>query len=94
MTLFVARTRGPFWSVKPSRPLFLAIVCTQLIATLIVVYGIILPPIGWKLAIFVWGYAAAWFAFNDLVKLGAYKMFDRGLLGKRHLERVGRTIGV
>lgn len=93
MTLFVARTRGPFWSVKPSRPLFLAIVSTQLIATLIVVYGIILPPIGWKLAIFVWGYAAAWFAINDFVKLGAYKMFDRGLLGKRHLERVKTPIG-
>lgn len=93
MTLFVARTRGPFWSVKPSRPLFLAIVSTQLIATLIVVYGIILPSIGWKLAIFVWGYAAAWFAINDFVKLGAFKMFDRGLLGKRHLERVGRMIG-
>ncbi len=89
MTLFVARTRGPFWSIKPAKPLFLAIISTQLIATLIVVYGIILPPIGWKLALFVWGYALAWFVVNDLVKLGAYRMFEHGLLGKRHLERVG-----
>ena len=92
MTLFIARTRGPFWSIKPSKPLFLAIVATQLIATLIVVYGIILPPIGWKLALFVWGYAAAWLLFNDLVKLGAYKMFEHGWIGKNHLERAGRTI--
>ncbi len=93
MTLFVTRTRGPFWSIKPAKPLLLAIFSTQLIATLIVVYGFILPPIGWKLALFVWGYASAWFVLNDFVKLGAYKMFEHGLLGKRHLERVGRTIG-
>ncbi|MFQ5798603.1 MAG: plasma-membrane proton-efflux P-type ATPase, partial [Bacteroidota bacterium] len=67
MTLFVARTRGPFWSTKPAKPLFLALLSTQIIATLIVVYGIILPPIGWKLALFVWGYALAWFVLNDLV---------------------------
>ncbi len=54
MTLLVARTRGPFWKVKPARPLFLAIITTQLIATLIVVYGIILPSTGWKFSLFVW----------------------------------------
>jgi len=93
MTLFVARTRGPFWKVKPAWPLFLAIITTQLIATLIVVYGIILPSIGWKLALFVWGYALSWFIFNDLVKLGAYRMFEHGWFGKKHLERVKTTIG-
>ena len=95
MTLFVARTKGPFWSTKPAKPLFLAIVGTQIIATLIVVYGIILPPIGWKLALFVWGYALAWFVFNDFIKLAAYKVFEfeRGLLGRRHLDRAGHVIG-
>ena len=52
-------------------PLFLATVGTQIIATLIVVYGIILPPIGWKLSLFVWGYALSWFVLNDLVKIAA-----------------------
>ncbi|MHC1631111.1 MAG: plasma-membrane proton-efflux P-type ATPase [Methanotrichaceae archaeon] len=75
MTLLVARTRGPFWTVKPAKTLLLAIACTQIIATLIVVYGIILPPIGWKLALFVWVYASSWFIFNDRVKLVAYKVF-------------------
>ncbi|MFQ6079098.1 MAG: HAD-IC family P-type ATPase, partial [Thermodesulfobacteriota bacterium] len=95
MTLFVARTRGPFWSTKPAKPLFLALLSTQIIATLIVVYGIILPPIGWKLALFVWGYALAWFVLNDLVKLAAYKVFEfeRGLVGRTHLERVEHGIG-
>jgi len=35
----------------------------------VIVYGIILSPIGWKLAFFVWGYALAWFVFNDFIKL-------------------------
>ena len=76
LTLFVARTRGPFWSIRPAKVLLLAIVSTQLIATLIVVYGILLPPIGWNLALFVWVYALAWFVVNDYVKRAAYEVFD------------------
>jgi H+-transporting ATPase len=76
LTLFVARTRGPFWSIRPAKVLLLAIISTQLIATLIVVYGIFLPPIGWKLALFVWVYALAWFIVNDYVKRAAYDVFD------------------
>lgn len=76
LTIFVARTRGPFWSIRPAKVLLLAIISTQLIATLIVVYGIFLPPIGWKLALFVWGYALAWFIVNDYVKRAAYDVFD------------------
>jgi H+-transporting ATPase len=54
LTLFVARTRGPLWSIKPARILLLAVILTQITATLIVVYGILLPSISWKLALFVW----------------------------------------
>ncbi|CAD7774806.1 Potassium-transporting ATPase ATP-binding subunit [Candidatus Methanoperedenaceae archaeon GB37] len=76
LTLFAARTRGPFWSIKPAKILLLAVISTQTIATLIVVYGILLPPIGWKLALFVWIYALAWFIVNDHVKRAAYNVFD------------------
>lgn len=93
MTLFVTRTRGPFWSTKPALPLLLAVLGTQMIATLIVVYGIILPPIGWKLALFVWGYALSWFVFNDLVKLAAYRIFERGLIGGRRIMMAEKHIG-
>ncbi len=87
MTLFVTRTRGYFWSKRPATALLLATIGTQIIATLIVVYGIILPPIGWRLALFVWGYALSWFIFNDLAKLAAYRIFEKGYLGGSHLER-------
>jgi H+-transporting ATPase len=43
LTLFVARTKGHFWSVKPAKPLLFAVIATQLVATLLTVYWILLP---------------------------------------------------
>jgi H+-transporting ATPase len=76
MTVFVARTRGPFWSIRPSWILLGAVLGTQLIATLIVVYGLFMHPIGWRWAAMVWGYAAVWFLIADRVKLGAYRLLN------------------
>jgi H+-transporting ATPase len=73
LTLLVARTRGPFWSVKPAMPLISAIIGTQLVATLITVYGFLLPAMGWGLALFVWGYALVWFLVTDVLKTFFYK---------------------
>jgi H+-transporting ATPase len=87
LTVFVARTRGPFWSVKPARILVAAVVGTQLVATFIAVYGLFMAPLGWTWAGVVWAYALAWFFVNDRVKLLAYRIFDRqhtGWFGKRH----------
>lgn len=71
--LFVARTRRNFWTVKPAVPLLLAIFSTQTVATLITVYGFIVPPIGWGMAMFVWGYALMWFFVTDFAKIALYK---------------------
>ena len=39
-------------------------------ATLIAIYGVfIMTPIGWSLALIVWGYALVWFVINDQVKV-------------------------
>jgi len=75
-TIFLTRTRGPFWSIRPGRVLLLAVFGTQLVATLIAVYGLFMVPIGWSWALFVWGYALVWFLVNDRVKLLAYRIFD------------------
>src|SRR5665811_305201 len=61
LTIFQTRTRGPFWSIRPARALLLAVVGTQIVATLIAVYGFLMPPLGWGWAGFVWGYALLWF---------------------------------
>ncbi|WP_145222951.1 plasma-membrane proton-efflux P-type ATPase [Planctomycetes bacterium TBK1r] len=76
MTIFLARTRGPFWSSAPAPILLAAVVGTQVIATLIAVYGLFMTPLGWGWASFVWGYAIAWFLVSDRIKLLAYQAFD------------------
>jgi H+-transporting ATPase len=77
LTIFVTRTRGPFWSIRPAPILLGAVLGTQLVATLITVYGVFMAPIGWGWALLVWGYALAWFLVNDRVKLVAYRILDR-----------------
>jgi H+-transporting ATPase len=86
LTIFLTRTRGPFWSIRPARILLLAVLGTQTVATLIAVYGLFMAPLGWGWALFVWGYALVWFLVNDRVKLFAYRVFDptaAPLLGKK-----------
>ena len=76
LTIFLTRTRGPFWSIRPARILWMAVLGTQTIATLIAVYGVFMTPLGWKWAGFVWGYALIWFLINDRIKLLAYRILD------------------
>ena len=77
LTIFLTRTRGPFWSIRPARILLVAVLGTQMLATLIAVYGLFMTPLGWGWALFVWGYALVWFLVNDRVKLIAYWALDR-----------------
>lgn len=82
--LFVARTKNHFWSIKPALPLFMAVICTQITATLIVVYGILLPAIGWQLAIFVWIYSLVEFVVVDFSKIPIYNLLEhKGLIFHR-----------
>ncbi len=81
LTIFLTRTRGPFWSIRPARILWIAVLGTQLVATLIAVYGVFMTPLGWGWALFVWGYALSWFLVNDRVKLLAYRILDHTKAG-------------
>ena len=89
LTIFLTRTRGPFWSIRPAKILWVAVLGTQTVATLIAVYGLFMTPLGWGWALFVWGYALVWFLVNDRVKLLAYRIFDptqAPLLGRKPLD--------
>lgn len=66
LTIFLTRTRGPFWSIRPARILWMAVLGTQTVATLIAVYGLFMTPIGWS-----------WALATDRVKLLAYRVLDR-----------------
>ena len=80
LTVFIARTKGNFWTVKPAKELFLAVVITQSIATLITVYGILLPAMGWIPALFIWGEALTVFVIIDFIKVRVYKTLDHSNL--------------
>ncbi|HUS99057.1 MAG TPA: plasma-membrane proton-efflux P-type ATPase [Candidatus Thermoplasmatota archaeon] len=84
LTLFVARTKGPFWSIRPAKPLFLAVIGTQLTATILTVYGILLSAMGWGFALFVWGYALLAFVITDFLKVRFYRLLNhRDIIFKR-----------
>jgi H+-transporting ATPase len=76
LTIFQARTRGSFWSIRPARILLLAVLGTQALATGIAVFGIFMTPLGWRYAALVWGYALLWFVATDRVKLLGYRFLD------------------
>jgi H+-transporting ATPase len=75
LTIFLARTRKFFWSIKPSKGLLWSAIVTKILATFFAVYGWFIAPIGWKLALIVWGYAIVAFIITDVVKRYYYKFF-------------------
>ena len=77
LTIFLTRTRGRLWSSRPAPVLLLAVLGTQVVATLIAVYGVLVPAIGWRWALVVWAYALALFLINDQVKVLTYSWLDR-----------------
>jgi H+-transporting ATPase len=87
LTIYLTRTRGPFWSIRPARILVIAVLGTQAIATLIAVYGLFMTPLGWKWAAAVWAYALVWFLISDRVKLLAYRILDPVKTREDQIER-------
>jgi H+-transporting ATPase len=78
MTIYLARTgEHPFWTRPlPSPQLFFTSEITQVMATLFAVYGVLMTPIGWKYAGFVWAYALVLFLITNFLKIGFFKLTD------------------
>lgn len=92
--IFITRTKGHFWSYRPSNILLAAVLGTQTVATIIAVYGLLIPPIGWKLAIFVWAFALASFVLTDLAKAFLFRRFEREVaILENDAAMVARDIG-
>jgi H+-transporting ATPase len=75
ITIYLARTgQQHFWERPyPSPALFGTAEITQIVATLIAIYGVFMTPIGWSLALFVWGYALVSFLINDQIKVWLFR---------------------
>jgi H+-transporting ATPase len=77
MTLLIARTKGPFWSIRPAKQLGLAVFLSQTTAVLITVYGVLFPaPLGWLYALFIIGYVFLGLLITDPLKVLFYKLLD------------------
>ena len=76
LTIFQTRTRGAWWTVRPSRILLGAVFGTQIVATGICLSGFLVTPLWWGWSALVWGYALIWFLVTDPIKLLAYRYLD------------------
>lgn len=87
MTIYTARTSEQHFWIRPllAYSLFLTAEITQVVATILAVYGIFMQPIGWSLAGLVWGYSFSFFLFNDFVKVKMYKTLNYS--SRRHKRR-------
>ncbi len=69
LTMFVTRTRNAFWKVRPSRPLFVALISTMVVGYLMTSFGLGVISIGYLLGGFVILYAFAWFLVEDGLRI-------------------------
>ena len=82
-TLFVARTKTPFYSPPyPSRKLLFAVMSTQILATFIVFNGWFMPALSWEYIAMIWAYAIIWMFIADFIKVRVYHHLD--LSNKQH----------
>ncbi|MBD3257389.1 HAD-IC family P-type ATPase, partial [candidate division GN15 bacterium] len=75
MTIFLTRNRRWLWDRPwPNLLVFLALEGTQIIGTLFAVYGIVMAPIGWIPALYVWAYAIVWLLILNVLKVLSEKL--------------------
>jgi len=76
-TLYITRVDDWFWKrPHPALLLFSATFGTEIVGTLIAVYGVFITPIGWEYALLIWAYAMVWFLIEDAVKMSVYKFLN------------------
>ncbi|MBK1623244.1 plasma-membrane proton-efflux P-type ATPase [Afifella marina] len=96
LTLYVTRNQRWFWSRPfPSLKLFLTTEATQILGTLVAVYGIFVTPIGWTYALGVWAYALAWLPIESAIAIALRRALDmKAAHQASHLARTeGRLAG-
>jgi H+-transporting ATPase len=86
LTIYLARTGvHHFWERPfPSKYLFGITEFTQVIGTLMAIFGVFMAPLGLWLALFVWGYALLVFLIIDAFKIHFFKLLGHGELKPRH----------
>ena len=92
LTLFVARTRKPFFTRPFPSPLLLwSAIGTKVLVTFFVAYGFgLITPISWADIGLVWAYCLAWIFIEDLAKLFVYHRLDKTAERRQSLRALGQ----
>ncbi|HUI21978.1 MAG TPA: plasma-membrane proton-efflux P-type ATPase [Methylocella sp.] len=96
MTIYLTRNKGPVWERPwPSWKLVVPSETTQLLGTLVVVYGWFMTPTGWPYALMVWAYTLVSFMVASMIKIGTYGLLEhRARHQACHLTRVESHVAV
>jgi H+-transporting ATPase len=76
LDIFMGRTRGFFWSLKPGGLLVMSGIITRILATLMAISGWLMTPISWQLALLVWGWSIVELLLTDPLKVYVYSVLD------------------
>ncbi|MFA8450305.1 MAG: plasma-membrane proton-efflux P-type ATPase [Bacteroidales bacterium] len=82
LTIFLSRTRGPFYSIAPGKPLVWSTLISKAIISLICGFGLLVTPIGWWVIV-VWAYAIIQMLITDRMKLLAYALYEKAWTKKK-----------
>lgn len=79
LTIYLTRSeRNHFWARPfPSARLFWTAELTKVAATVMVVYGILLPKLPLSIALFVWIYSLIFFVLTDFIKVAVVRRWVR-----------------
>ena len=82
--IYMGRTRGMFWSLKPSALMVWSGVVSRALATAIALFGWWVPAISWQLVGLVWGLAVIELLITDPLKVVLYRILNhRGVIFHR-----------
>jgi H+-transporting ATPase len=86
MTVFLARCRGPLWSIRPGKALVWSSVLSKLFVSCCCAFGWFMAPIGWWVVL-IWIFAALQMLITDRMKLFAYKMVEEETIWDRKIQQ-------
>ena len=86
MTIYLTRNVGSVWE----RP-WVPAEATQVVGTLVVVYGFFMSPTGWPLALLVWAYTLVSFFVASAVKIGSITCSRTAQGGRPAISRASRA---
>ncbi len=78
LTLFIVRQQGPFWSKPYPAPILLTtILATQVVAALLVGFGVLMTAVPWSYIGVIWLYCIFWMFIEDAAKLSVYRYLEK-----------------